>query len=80
MCAEMTGDITPLVSKAYVGYEGEGLSHKPKILKVLRQLIILAPNTEPTARLRVEKDWEFYLAINKSFANIPDEAFLWGEE
>jgi hypothetical protein len=78
MYAEMTRDIAPLISKVYDGHEGEGYSGKPKILQALRNLIDLAPNTDSNARQRVERDWEIYVEIKKSFRHLPDELVVKG--
>jgi NACHT domain len=79
MYAEMTRDVATLIKKAYKGHEGEGFSDQPQMLAALRKLIQLAPNTDVSARVQVDKDWEIHLAVRKSFDRVPESEPIWDE-
>ncbi|HXW55537.1 MAG TPA: NACHT domain-containing protein [Candidatus Cybelea sp.] len=77
--ADITRDISPMISKVYKARGGEGLSNDPEVLLALLDLLKLAPNTDRKERYRIEKDWEIYTSVEKSFKNVSDTTILRGK-
>ncbi len=78
MYADMTRDITPIYDGLVARYGVTWSADHPEILRQLYALLRIAPNTDHTVRRDVQKEWEYSVAVQKSFDTYQDADVIAG--